>query len=572
MRTMVPAFAVLVSVLPLSLSARPIEGRAQSAGGEAEARNYAAQLSRVVHTVSAQYVRPVPPVTLARAALEGLYEGARAPVPASLHEELRVVAECSAMLELAEEMSALVFEQLSPRGQQFVFEGLETLKAARDARLFEVLTRARTRVGDIEELRGHGALFLSIRGMTRVLDPYSGLVEGKEWTRGSADDSAPGLGLELAENLGVGPLVVKNVVPGGPAQRGGLRPGDRITHVHGKAVQGKASPFRLTSAPKGGPPAVPPPPGAAVPVLPQGPAPRAEAVPVVLTFVRADDDTPRKVRLEPQAFKGETILGVMRNDDNTWDYWADRKQKIAHVRIASLAAGTSEDLMQTIAELQQQGMRGLILDLRWCPGGFLNEAVNVALMFVGSKKVAAVKTRDGNQIEYAQTSGLAGRPNFDEKKLQTLPLIVLVNGTTSGGAELIAAAVQDNNRGRVAGQRTLGKASVQTPIDLVDDVKLKLTTGTFSRPSGKNLHRFPESKDADDWGVCPDAHLELRVSRDLDRQLRAWWQLQTLRPGPSREVLPLDDPGADPQRQGAADALGASLAPKKKTAATSSAN
>src|SRR5262249_8821923 len=161
---------------------------------------------------------------------------------------------------------------------------------------------------------------------------------------------------------------------------------------------------------------------------------------------------------------------------------------------ASLAAGTSEDVMQVIGELQQQGMRGLVLDLRWCPGGFLNEAVNVALFFVGSKKVASVKTRDGNQVDYSQNAGLAGRAHFDEKKLETLPLVVLVNGTTSGGAELIAAAVQDNQRGRVAGQRTLGKASVQTPIDLVDDVKLKLTTGSFFRPSGKNLHRFPDSK------------------------------------------------------------------------------
>ena len=213
-----------------------------------------------------------------------------------------------------------VFERVPPRGQQGVFEGLEALKAARDARLFDVLARARARLGDVEELRGHGALFLSIHGMTRVLDPYSGLVEGKEWARGSADDSAPGLGMELVENHGVGPLVVKNVVPGGPAQRGGLRPGDRITHVHGKAVEGKASPFRLTSAPKGGPPAVPPPPGAAVPVMPCCAKP-ARARPVRGTRAVPPARRAAKVRLGDGLQGGETVLGGVGND-NGWDYWA----------------------------------------------------------------------------------------------------------------------------------------------------------------------------------------------------------------------------------------------------------
>jgi carboxyl-terminal processing protease len=572
MRMIVVSLVALLSLSPSLMSARPME-RAAAPATDADARNYAAQLGRVVHTVSAQYVRPVPVEELGRAALQGLYEAARAPVPASLGDELQVVTHCTELLDFTEEALAQIFEYLPPNGEQYVFLVLETLKATRDNRLLEVFARHRARLGDLEELRGHGALFVSISGMTRALDPYSGLAEGREWTRGSADDSAPGLGLELAENHGVGPLLIKTVVPGGPAQRGGLRPGDRITHVHGRAVQGKANPFRLTSAPKGGPPAVPPPPGA-VPVLPAtpDPTPKLDQGPVILKYLRGDDDTPRTLRLEPTAFKGETVLGVMRRDDNSWDFWADRKHKIAHIRIASLAAGTSEDVLQTIGELQQQGMRGLILDLRWCPGGFLNEAVNVALALVGSKKVAAVKTRDGNQMEYTQTSGLIGRPYHDEKKLQALPLIVLVNGTTSGGAELIAAAVQDNERGLIAGMRTLGKASVQTPIDLVDDTKLKLTTGTFFRPSGKNLHRFPDSKDSDDWGVRPNARLEFRVSRDLDRQLRAWWQLQTLRPGNSREALPLDDPGADPQRQAAVDTLNRVLSPRKKNVEVRSAN
>jgi C-terminal processing protease CtpA/Prc len=108
----------------------------------------------------------------------------------------------------------------------------------------------------------------------------------------------------------------------------------------------------------------------------------------------------------------------------------------------------------------------------------------------------------------------------------------------------------------VAGQRTLGKASIQTMLGLpVPDAGLKLTSGTFLRPSGKNLHRFPDSRSGDDWGVRPDAKAECRQSPELNRQLKEWWMLQTLRPGTSNEALPLDDPGADPQRETARQAL-----------------
>src|SRR5262249_54703093 len=147
------------------------------------------------------------------------------------------------------------------------------------------------------------------------------------------------------------------------------------------------------------------------------------------------------------------------------------------------------------------------------------------------------------------------------------PVLVLVNGETSGGAELIAAALQDNSRAKVAGQRTVGKGSIQTVVGIaVPDAGLKLTTGTFVRPSGKNLHRFADStaepdlpagrrrrQVGDDWGVRPD--VDLRTSAALAKLLKEWWLLQTLRPGPSNEALPLDDPTADPQRLAAVEEL-----------------
>src|SRR5262249_5673621 len=155
-------------------------------------------------------------------------------------------------------------------------------------------------------------------------------------------------------------------------------------------------------------------------------------------------------------------------------------------------------------------------------------------IFLGECTVASVKSRGQGDDTY--------RSVRDESKILDLPVVVLVGPETSGGAELIAAALQDNGRATVAGQRTRGKASIQTMSGLpVPKIGLKLTSGTFYRPSGKNLHRFPDSKPGDDWGVRPEPKLEFRASAELNRQLREWWELQTLRPGSSREALPLDD-------------------------------
>ncbi len=118
-------------------------------------------------------------------------------------------------------------------------------------------------------------------------------------------------------------------------------------------------------------------------------------------------------------------------------------------------------------------------------------------------------------------------------------LVVLVNRETSGGAELIAAALQDHHRAAIVGQRTRGKASIQTLLPLpIPDAGLKLTNGMFLRPSGKNLHRFPESKRTDDWGVRPDPGREFPITPELSKQLGEWSQLLALRPGaPTKRLI-----------------------------------
>jgi carboxyl-terminal processing protease len=515
MRRLLASVAVLLGGSLLLVVAAPVSRepvKPPAADAQAEAETYAQLLHYTVQAVTMRYVRPVPREQLLTAALKGLYEAAGAPLPGGLAADLA--------------------------------------KAKTDADVLRLLARARAGLGNPEPLRNDGALLASCRAIARSLDPYSAVVTGEDLRRGSGVDQRDGVGVELADNLGVGPLRIKNVLPGGSAQQAGVRPDDEITHILGKPVAGKTSAEALIllnfGELKESNDAPLPAPGVIKPAGFTPPEPEATTVEVTLRSPGAKK--PRTVTLERRSFRPETVLGVMRKEDNTWDYLCDRPNKIAHVRLGNLGNGTALEFRLALSSLQDAGLRGLVLDLRWCPGGYLTESVNVASLLLGECVVATVHNRDEHDNKFTSEAG--------DNKFTKFPVVVLINGETSGGAELIAAALQDNHRAKVMGQRTVGKASIQTMVGLpAGNAGLKLTSGTFLRPSGKNLHRSPESRPGDDWGVRPDEGLEERVSPELSHQLKAWWQEQTLRPGTSNEALPLDDPSADPQRAAAVKVL-----------------
>jgi carboxyl-terminal processing protease len=474
-------FRLTLTVLVLAAIPRPSAGQdANSPLGPGEALNYAQQfLTDVVNPITERYFRPISHTELIVAGLTGLYDAAKVPIPKTLAADI---------------------ESAEPR------------------KLLMLITQTRMSLGDIEPLRGSNALRASISGVLKKLDPYSGLMSGAELRRGSGISGEYGVGLEMAP-AGPGLLVVKSVALGGPAQRAGIRPKDQITQINGRPVGGGS----LASTP------------ALLPV-------DGQQGQLQLTVRRPGAKVARDVTLAYESYRPESVLGTIRHADNSWDYWIDRKNKLALVRITTLIEGTSGELGQVLQELKQQGMRGLILDLRWCPGGNFIESINVAGLFLNTGIIARTKSRDGNDKEYPSDSGHA---------FLGFPIVALVNGETSGGAELITAALQDHHRAIVVGQRTRGKASIQTLLPLpIPDAGLKLTNGMFLRPSGKNLHRFPESKRTDDWGVRPDSDREFPITPELSSQLREWSQLL---------ALELDDPSMDPQRQYAVQVLGTLL-------------
>jgi carboxyl-terminal processing protease len=495
----------LVLLIPTLLMAAPVPApptaprKALTDVQRAEAEVFAPILLSVTNQIVNTYFRPVPRHELLYAALSGLYERAHRQPRPTLYDDCRFAPDEDSLLNL--------------------------------------VLHVREDIGDAEDLHGTHPLLICCEAMARVLDPYSGVVSGEEQRRNTGlEQFNRGVGLELGDHPGSGPVVLKMVKPGGPAQRAGMRPGDEITHIDGQPVDkipAEKLLEMLNHAPEMEPPGV---------IVDQQAAPEY-VPPVQIQYRRPGAAKPTKVTLERICFHAETILGVARNDDNSWNYWVDPQHHIAHLRVATLAMGTSEELKDVLDRLQEQGLRGLILDLRWCPIGILDEAVDCTRLFLNDGVVSAVMTRTGQPREYRVEQ--AG-------KFRDVPMVVLVNGDTKGVGEMIAAALQDHGRARIVGQRTYGKASVQTGLHLgLPDMGMKLTSGIFERPSGKNLHRHPDSKLGDDWGVQPDKGLEFRVSPDLNRQLRDWWQEMTLRPGSSRQRIALDDPCTDAPQQAA---------------------
>jgi carboxyl-terminal processing protease len=484
---------------------------------------FAGLLLNGVNWIADVYVRPVSRTDLLHTALSALYERARRPVPRDLRRRIeRAEKEAAAQTASIVSTPAPLLPALAPPRTAILD----------DRPLLDLLRAVHADVGRVEDLGGADPLCISCQAMLRSLDPYSGVMTTKDDRRiiGSGSER-DGFGLETTEDGDN--IVIRDVFPGSPAQQAGLRPGDEILRLHDSDGRERAVKESLNVI-NGRAPLLKPQLGAFA--LPE---------PITLTYRRPGVRGERCVKLEWQRFRPESVFGVTRRDDNSWNYWLDENRKIAHLRLGNLVESTPDELADILAALRHDGLRGLILDLRWCPGGALTGSVKTAELFLGEGTIATIQYRNQPEEVFRSTN---------EGKHNEFPMVVLINSESTGGAELIAAALQDHNRAVLIGQRTHGKGNVQKLRGL-GTIGLKVTSGTIMRPDGKPLHRFPDGKPEDSWGVHPDAGHEFRVSPDVSRALRSWWEELTMRPGSSTKRLPLDDPLADAQRNAALEAL-----------------
>ena len=160
-------------------------------------------------------------------------------------------------------------------------------------------------------------------------------------------------------------------------------------------------------------------------------------------------------------------------------------------------------------------MRGLVLDLRDDPGGYLDAAVDVCDLLIPSGVIVTTRRRGGR---ISRTYAASGQARFTD-----FPIAVLINDHTASAAEIVAACLQDHHRAVVFGQRTYGKGTIQEVIDLDKGCgAMKFTTASYWRPSGKNINR-PANADAKaDWGVSPDEGGKVASTGEEQGRWRKW--------------------------------------------------
>ncbi|MBC7784545.1 MAG: S41 family peptidase [Burkholderiales bacterium] len=329
----------------------------------------------------------------------------------------------------------------------------------------------------------------AINGMLGSLDPHTMYVppDKIEAFNDALDGSFRGVGIRLNQTP-EGDIEVITPIDDSPAWKAGVRPGDVIIKVNGETIGG----MRLEDV---------------IPKIQGSPGTK-----VTLTMRRGKSE-PLDLTMTRQEFVVPMIKGFSRNEDNTWNFWVDDETKIAYLRLTQFTPDTGDKISEIVGGLLKDGLKGLVFDLRFNPGGRLEEAERIIDLFVKDGTIVTVKGR--NRPEQKMVAKADGTfPDF--------PMVVLVNEHSASASEVVAGSLKDNNRAIVVGSRTYGKGSVQEVVPLDANAgELKITVAYWYLPSGKLVQRL---KDAKEWGVEPNVVITMNEDQQqaiAEAQLRA---------------------------------------------------
>ena len=296
------------------------------------------------------------------------------------------------------------------------------------------------------------------------------------------DSEFTGVGIEVEIDPQTKQLRVRNPMFDSPAYKAGILAGDRILRIEGTATEG-LSLEQVKSLLHGKPHE-----SVRLLVLHAG-----EKEPVPITVVREIIHVP-------------TVLGDTRNKDGSWNYFLEGHDRIGYIQISTFSNDTAKDLRQVLIRLAAGHLRGLVLDLRNDPGGYLDAAVDVCRLLIGPGVIVTTRGRDDVVRETYRADEAGAYTGF--------PLAVVVNQDTASTAEIVAACLQDQHRAAIVGQRSYGKGTVQEVVDLGRPYgAMKFTTKSYWRPSGKNIQRPSKDSPPGDWGVCARQRLRGAVRR-----------------------------------------------------------
>ena len=326
------------------------------------------------------------------------------------------------------------------------------------------------------------------------LDPFTIIIwpwNVKDYEK-SMTQQFTGIGVEISKATGV--LKIASLLADTPAYHAGLDADDEIVAVNGEPTE-KMTIFCAVSKITG----------------PKG-------TKVTLTIHRPSTNETQDYTITRDKIVVDPLRGWIRDADGRWDYMIDPDNGIGYVRLMQFTENSGSDLDETLKKLKKKGLTGLILDLRFNSGGYLQVAADVVDLFVKEGVIVKSNPRHGfATYEIAHRSGT--HPDY--------PLVILINGSSASASEIVAGALQDpkHQRATLVGERSYGKGSVQNQTAYTGDGSLmKYTMAYYHLPSDqrvKNRYQI-EKQGRKDWGIAPDFEVkmfthELRKMLDIQR-------------------------------------------------------
>ena len=335
----------------------------------------------------------------------------------------------------------------------------------------------------VEETKSKDLVNGAIKGMLETLDPHSSYMppnmfkEMQEETKGRFE----GLGIEITLREGV--LTVVSPIEDTPAFKAGILAGDQILKIDGESTKN----FTLMDSVK----------------RLRGP----RGTKVTITIMREGLTKPKEFTLVRDVIPVRSVRHEL------------LEKNYGYIRLSQFQEKTDGEFEKAVKALEEESkgsLKGLVLDLRNNPGGLLDQAVKISDRFIDSGLIVSVEGRKEDQKLkfYAHPDGSLAR----------YPLVVLVNGGSASGAEIVAGAIQDHGRGILVGTQTFGKGSVQTIIPLKDGSGLRLTTARYYTPNGRSIQAKGIVPDIVVKPLKPEEEKEvvtpkLPAEKDLERHL-----------------------------------------------------
>ena len=339
---------------------------------------------------------------------------------------------------------ALVITQLPKADNQLAFGVLKKNEMFQIEKVFYYLKQNYLDKNITNEQLIQGAL----KGMAEsVGDPYTTYLVNDETAQldETVNGAFGGIGAELKSDQSR--VVISTTMEGSPSQQVGLQADDVITKVNGEDMTGKTISEVVKKV-------------------------RGEVgTDVVLTIERAG--TSLEVKLTRASIAINTVKAELDKEDAS----------IGHVRITSFAKNTAEELEKAVKDLTEKGAKSFVFDVRYNPGGLLDQAYKVANMFLkDGEPIVQVEDRFGEKKIYKASSSIG------EFKI-TQPYVLLVNEGSASASEILAAAIKEGAGGQIVGIKTYGKGTVQSVVDITDNSELKYTNAKWLTPKGNWIHK-----------------------------------------------------------------------------------